>query len=206
MIAITDHGPALYGAPKEWYFWNMKVLPGEIYGVRILKGIEANIVNCSGEIDISAEYLKNLDFVIASLHDFCIEPFNVKENTDALVNVLKNPYVDAIAHPGNPKYQVDIERVVKAAKENNKLIEINNQSFYIRTGSESNCRNFVLNCRRLGVRLVCGSDAHISFDVGRFDKLYELLEDAEMPEELVLSASVEMFDEYLKERQLRIES
>lgn len=203
MFAVTDHGPAMKGAPYLYHFGNMRVIPAEIYGVRILKGVEANIIDYDGNTDMPDEYLKRLDFALASFHDICIPPSTVEEHTNALVRVLRNPYIDAIAHPGNPQFGVDIEKVVKAAKENNKLIEINNHSFYVRSGSEENCRNFVKMCKAHRVRIVCGSDAHISFHIGRFDKVYKLLEEEGMPEELVLNASIAGFDEYILERRKR---
>lgn len=204
MFAITDHGPAMEGASSLLHFWNLKAIPGEIYGVKIIKGVEANIIDYDGKVDIPDDVLSKLDFAIASFHDICILPSTAEENTATLINVLKNPYIDAIAHPGNPKFQVDIEKVVRAAKEYNKLIEINNHSFFVRTGCEENCMEFGGKCKELGVRVVCGSDAHISFDVGRFDNIYRLLKAVEMPEELVLNTSVDKFEEYLRQKQIRI--
>lgn len=206
IVAITDHGPAMEGTTHIYHFGNLRVLPEEIYGVRVLKGIEANIVDSDGSIDLPVRYLRKMEFVIASLHEITIKPSTVENNTKAVVNALKNPYVDVIGHPGNSVFQVDIERVVKAAREYNKLIEINNSSFVVRKGSWNNCMVFLQRCKEYGVRVVCGSDAHISFDVGKFDKLYTLLQEVDMPKELVLSISPQKFMEYLEERQRRIEN
>lgn len=202
-IAITDHGPAMKGAPYLYHFGNLKVIPEEIYGVKIMKGVEANIIDYFGNTDMPQEYLRRLDFAIASFHDICIKPSTIEDHTNAMIKVLENPLIDAVAHPGNAEFQVDIEKVVKAAKEYGKMIEINNHSFYIRTGSEKNCREFALKCKEHGVRVVCGSDAHICFDVGKFEKIYKLFEEIQMPEELVLNSSVAMFEEYLKTKQNR---
>ena len=202
-FAVTDHGPAMMGAPSLFHFGNLKAVPDEIMGVKIIKGVEANIINYSGITDMPDEYLKKLDFAIASFHDVCIPPSSKEEHTSAAVNVLKNPFIDAIAHPGNPVFQVDIEAVVKAAKEHGKFIEINNHSFAVRTGSEKNCREFAVKCREMGVGIVCGSDAHICFDIGKFDRVYKLLAEVGMREELILNTSVEKFEEYLKRRKTR---
>ncbi|MDF2522718.1 MAG: hypothetical protein K0R31_359 [Clostridiales bacterium] len=198
MMAITDHGPAMLGAPCLYHFGNLKTIPEEIYGVKIIKGVEANIIDYDGNTDMPQEYLKRLDLAIASFHDICITPSTIENHTNAMLKVLENPWIDAVAHPGNPTFKVDIDKVVRAAKENGKMIEINNHSFYIRTGSDQNCREFALKCKEYGVRVICGSDAHISFEVGRFDKIYELFEDIKMPEDLVLNTSVENFEKYLK--------
>jgi putative hydrolase len=200
MFAVTDHGPSMNGAPHLWHFGNMRVIPREINGVRVLKGVEANIVSYDGSLDMPDEYLRRLDCVMASFHDVCIPPATDREHTGALVNVLRNPLVDAIAHSGNAQFEIDKEVFVKAAAEYGKLIEINNHSFTVRRGSEANCRDIALLCKRYGVRIVCGSDAHISFDVGKFDKVEQLLEEIGMPEELVLNASMEKFEDYLLNR------
>lgn len=205
MFAVTDHAPALKGAPTLLHFVNLRAIPDKIYGVRILKGVEANIMDYEGNTDMPEEYLRRLDFALASFHDICIEPSTVEQHTEAMIKVLENPYIDAVGHPGNPQFGVDIEKVVKAAKANNKFIEINNHSFYVRTGSEENCKKFVIACKEAGTKIVCGSDAHISFDVGRFDKVLQMLEEAGMPEELVFNTAAENFEQYIKARRKRWE-
>lgn len=205
MINMSDHGPAMKGAPFLYHFGNLKVIPDLLYGVRVLKGVELNIINYNGDVDLSEYYLQRLDFILASFHDICIEPATVEEHTNAAIKVLSNPYIDVLAHSGNPQFQLDIEKVVKAARDNNKLIEINNQSFVVRTGSKKNCLEIARMCKKYGVRITTGSDAHISFGIGKFDNVNKLLEEAEVPEELVITTSVEKMDEYLVERKKRIE-
>lgn len=204
MFAMTDHGPAMRGAPFLYHFGNLKAIPQKINDVRVIKGAEVNIMDFEGKVDLPDDYLKRLEFVIASFHDICITPGTREEHTRALINVLKNPYIDAVAHPGNPQFNVDIEKVVKAAKTYNKLIEINNHSFIVRTGSEKNCKEFAMRCKEFGVSITCGSDAHISFDVGKFDNVYKLFEETEMTEELILNTSIQKFNNYLDIRKERI--
>ncbi len=206
MFAVTDHGPAMKGAPCLYHFGNLRAIPESLYGVRVLKGVEANIVDFEGNVDMPIGYLRRLDFVLASFHDICITPGSKEEHTNAYINLFKNPYVDAVAHPGNPQFEVDIEKVVMAAKEYGKFIEINNNSFTVRSGCEDNCRNFVIECKKKGVKIVCGSDAHISFEVGKFDKVYRLLEEVGMPENLVMNTSISNFDEFIENKRKRIRS
>ena len=199
-FAMTDHGPSMQGASTLLHFWNLKVIPEFIHGVRIIKGAEANITDYSGAIDIPEECLSRLEFVNASFHDITIEPRTIEEHTNGMISALKNPYVDTVSHPGNPVFQVDIEKVVKAAGDYGKLIEINNSSFKVRRGCEDNCMEFLIKCKKYGVRVTCGSDAHICYDIGRFDRLQEMLREADMPEELVISTSLEKIEAYMKER------
>ena len=204
MFAVTDHGPALEGAPTLLHFWNLKVIPEKIFGVRVIKGAEVNISDYSGKCDIPDAILEKLDFAIASFHDIVIKPSTMEEHTYAMEAVLANPYIDAVAHPGNPIFQVDIERVVRAAAKYGKLIEINNHSFSVRHGSDENCLKFAGKCKQYGVRIICGSDAHFSFDVGKLDRVEALLKEADIPDELVLCSSAARFEAYLEERKARI--
>jgi len=204
MINMSDHGPAMNGAPFRYHFGNLDVIPRELYGVRILKGVELNIISYDGEVDLPVNYLRDLDLVLASFHDICIPPSTVENHTKAAVRILENPYIDVLAHPGNPQFQIDIERVVKAAKENNKLLEINNHSFTVRKGSEKNCLEIARMCKKHGVRVTTGTDAHMSFSIGRFDKVKRLLEEADLPEELVITTSAEKMESYLLEKKKRL--
>lgn len=201
LLGMTDHGPAMPGSSHIWHLGNLKVLPRVIYGVEVLRGVEANILNHDGELDVPDRYLANLDLVIASLHDPCITPGSVKDNTKALISAMKNKYVDIIAHPGNPAYPIDIDEVLKAAKEYNILIEINNSSLGVsRPGSCENCSMIASRAVEFGNLIALGSDSHICFTIGEFPKAIKLIEDAGMGEEQVLNVDENRFKEYLKSK------
>lgn len=198
-IGITDHGPSLQGAPNIWHVWNLKVLPEIIHGVEILKGVEANILNEDGDLDVPEEFLDHLDIVLAGLHEGPILSMDKERNTKTILNVMDNKYVDIIVHLGNPGFPIDVERVVLKAKESNKLIEINNSSLHTsRSGSEENCLEIALMCKRHNVAMIFSSDSHISYDVGRFDEIFKLFEGADIPEELIINSTVEKFEEWMK--------
>lgn len=204
MINVSDHGPAMKGAPFLYHFGNLRVIPDLLYGVRIIRGVELNIINYNGEVDLPQSYLERLELCLASYHDICLQPSTVEDHTNAAIKILSNPFIDIFAHPGNPQFQIDIEKVVKAARDNNKLIELNNHSFLVRSGSEKNCLEIARMCKKYKVRITTGSDAHISFNIGKFDNVKKLLEEVQMPEELVLTTSVEKVENYLLERKKRI--
>ncbi|SHJ92092.1 phosphatase [Tepidibacter formicigenes] len=201
MFALTDHGPAMPGGPHIYHIGNQKVIPRIIDGVFILRGVEANIIDYDGSLDIPEEYLKELDLVIASLHDVCIKPGTKEENTNALINAMENRYVDIIAHPGNPVFPIDEEKLLKAAKENNVLIEINNSSFgKSRPGSKDNCIKIAKMAKEMNVKLSVGSDTHISFQLGKFNYIEEIFEDINMPEDLIINTSIHKLINYLEEK------
>jgi len=95
---------------------------------RILHGCETNILN-DGSTDIKNEALARLDYVIAGVHSsFKMEK---KEMTERIINAIKNPNIDIISHPSGrilkrrDEYLVDFDKVLRAAKEYNKILEIN---------------------------------------------------------------------------------
>lgn len=198
IIAMTDHGPSMPGGPHIFHIGNQRVIPDYIKGVRVLKGVEANIMDYDGGLDLPESYLKRLEIVIASFHDVCIAPGSVEENTRALIAAMRNPYVDIIAHPGNPDYPIDIDKLIQCAKDTGKLIEINNSSFIgSRKGSADNCRRIAAKAVEKGVTLTAGSDSHICYDVGRFDKVEEIFSQVGVPEELVINTDPKKLVDFL---------
>lgn len=200
MVSITDHGPDLSGFPNVYYFSNLRVVPSEIKGVKILKGVEANIIDCDGSLDLPEDFMKNLDIVLVGLHDPCFAPASREENTKAVLGAMNNPYVDILVHPGNPQYELDYDRIVREAQHTNTLIEINNSSFISRKGSYENCLSIAKKCKELGVRISLGSDTHYAGNVGNFSKAKKILEEVDFPVELIMNTSVEKLVNFLKEK------
>ena len=178
------------GAPHYWYFGNLKVVPRVVNGVTILRGCEANILDIDGSLDMTAESSRNLDYMIASFHEPVFKPKSKEENTAAILNVMdKYDKVEILGHLGNPNYELDYEAIVKKAKEKDIMIEINNSSLLgsSRVGSDVNCKKVALLCKEIGTKVILTSDAHINTCIGVFNKGIELLEEIQMPKELVMN-------------------
>ena len=112
---------------------------------------------------------------------------------------MENKNVDIIAHPGNPAFPIDQEKIVKKAKETGTLIEINNSSFISsRIGSSDNCIEIAKLCKEHEVMITVGSDSHIAFDVGKFHKAIEVLKSVDMPEHLIMNLSADRLLDFLK--------
>jgi len=192
-MAVTDHGPALPGGPHMYHFGAMRFFPDHIAGVRIFRGIEANILDSRGTLDLPEPYLRKLDFVMAGLHEGCgFDDAGVVRNTEAVLNAMANPLVRAISHPGNPIFPLDYEAVVQGARETGTALELNNTSFSIsRKGSAPNCERLAGLIARIGAPLVIGSDAHIAQMVGVFDDAVAVVEQAEVGPEQVINSSLE---------------
>jgi putative hydrolase len=195
-FVLTDHGPGLPGGTHPYHFGNQRVLPARIRGVRFLSGVEANIMDLEGGLDLGPRWLARLDFVLAGLHEICFSPRSIEDNTRAVVAALRGPWADAVSHAGNPVFPLDARAVVLAAGEAGKAIEINDSSFRIRQGSEDNCLLIARLCRELGVRVTVGSDAHWWRDVGRLDSAASLVREAGLPAELVMNSSLARFEAF----------
>lgn len=199
LLAITDHAPKLWGSCQTIYFQNLKVVDRHAYDVELLMGVELNILDEQGNIDLPLRTLKQMDLTIASLHVPCITPGSREFNTEACVNAMKNPFVNILGHPDDPRYPVDYRALVQAAKEYEVLLELNNSSLRP-GGSRKNARGFDAEmlklCMEYQTPIVIGSDAHVDTDIGRHDEALELLEEIGFPEKLVVNRSVEELKKY----------
>lgn len=203
-VGITDHGPNMPGEPDLSHIENMSLLPSSIHGVEILKGVEANIIDQDGKLDVPETYTKNLDIVLAGLHNISQETWDSEGNTRALLKAMENEDVDIIVHPGNPSFPIDKEAFVLGAKKSKTLVEINNSSFLkSRTGSNKYCRKIALLCKKHRVPVIINSDSHISSDVGKTDQALELLKAIEMPADLIVNRSVKAFETYFKNKDMK---
>ena len=113
-----------------------------------------------GKIDMMEreDILKKLDWVIASMHDPVMPFYRSSEDyTRAWLGVVKNPYVDVLGHMGDGRYPFDYDIVLKEAAKQNKLVELNNNSFRSRPGFESNCLLIAQKCKEYGVKVVINS-------------------------------------------------
>lgn len=199
LLAITDHAPKLWGSCQTIYFQNLKVIDRHTYDVELLMGVELNILDEQGNIDLPLRTLKQMDLTVASLHIPCITPGSREFNTEACINAMKNPFVNILGHPDDPRYPVDYRALVQAAMEQEVLLELNNSSLRP-GGSRKNARGFDAEmlklCMEYQTPIVIGSDAHVDTDIGRHDEALALLEEIGFPEKLVVNRSVEELKKY----------
>ncbi len=199
MFCTTDHSESMPGAPHYWFFSNQRVLPRLIEGVAIIRGVESNIMNTQGEIDIHPSVDKNLDWVIASFHEPVFRPSNSVAHTEALLNVIKGGRVDALGHLGNPNFDFDFEAVIQCAVEHNVAIEINNTTLKgnSRVGSVDRCYEIARIAKAKGAFITSGSDAHFCNDVGGLDLVSALLDEVGIDSTKVITHSPQQFLSFL---------
>jgi|YelNatPaOPRAMG01_1025707.scaffolds.fasta_scaffold00561_21 DNA polymerase (family 10) len=92
------------------------------------QGVETDILS-NGDLDYSNDFLRNIDFVIASVHS----AFNMEQDkmTSRIIKAIENPNTDVLGHPtgrlllSRPPYQVNIKKIIDACAQNQVAIEIN---------------------------------------------------------------------------------
>ncbi|MPQ44914.1 phosphatase [Clostridium tarantellae] len=196
VLGISDHAPSMPGTAHFYHFLNLGVL-NEIEGVKILKGIEANIIDYNGTIDVPKEILEKLDYIIASLHPPCISFGNKEENTRAIIGAMKKEKVKIIGHPDDSRYPLNYEEIVKAAKENNVFLELNNSSLNpkgFREGAIENAKTMLKLCEKYNAKIIFGSDAHVYYDVGNFTRCINIVEEMNFPKDLIVNFNKEDID------------
>lgn len=162
-LGISDHSklPVANGLDEKRFLKQMEEidkLSGKIRGIKILKGAEINILE-NGSLDIKDEVLAKLNYVIAGIHSgFKMEK---EKMTERIIRAMKNPRVDIIAHLTSRKMnqreecQIDLDKILRAAKEYNVVLEINSQPIRLDL-KDVNIRR----AKEAGVRMVINTDAH----------------------------------------------
>ena len=148
-----------------------------------------------------------MDVVIASAHIPCLKPGTREENTQAYLNVIKNPYVNVIGHPDDSRYPFDREKVVMAAKEAGVAIELNNSSLSpmsFREHARNNHIELRELCKSYEVPIVLGSDAHEATYIMDFSLEEELLKEVAFLEDLFLNTSAEKWIAFVQAKKDRL--
>ena len=201
-LAITEHAPKMPGTCGLYYFQNLKVVPRKLGNLRLLFGVELNILDENGTVDLPEETIRSLDIAVASIHPPCYgKTSGREENTRAYVNAMRKDYIDIIGHPDDGRYGPDYDILARTARETGTLLEINNSSLRpggFRENTYGNALEMLRCCKKYGTMVTLGSDAHVDVDAGNFTSVREVLEYCNFPEELVVTADWERLRSFLK--------
>ncbi len=163
-IAITDHSKRVAMAKgldakrlrKHWQAIDRAA--EKTKGITVLKGIELDILE-DGSLDLPDDVLAEADWVLASIHYG--QNQSEKQITERIVNAIRSPHVDAIAHPtgrliGKRKpYAVNLEDVFKAAADYGRMLELNCQPSRMDLDETA-----LAAAKKRGILIVIGTDAH----------------------------------------------
>jgi DNA polymerase (family 10) len=163
-IAITDHTKAVRvagGLDRDEFrkqFREIELLQKTTSGITILKSAEVDILD-EGRLDLDDDTLLELDVVVVSVHS----KFNLtrEQMTTRIVRALQHPRVHILGHPTGriigrrEPYPVDMEVVVKTARDHGVMLEVNAQPDRLDLNDVH-----VQMAREAGVKVVISTDAH----------------------------------------------
>lgn len=188
---FSDHSEKLPGAPNNLYFTNFKVLPKEINGVQLYAGVEINIMDYDGTIDVCDRILSKVHYAIASLHPPCIEFGTKEQNTNAIIKAMQNEKIKIIGHPDDSRYPLDYDIVVSEAAKTNTILEVNCSSLKpnaLREGAVDNVKLMLAKCVEYNAKVILGTDSHYCGDVGDFTYALNIIKEVDFPKELIVNA------------------
>lgn len=200
ILGITEHAPGIPGTCDPIYFRNLHVVPRQMGNLRLLLGAELNILDTHGTIDLDETIYPLLDLRIAGIHLLCWQGGTIEENTQGMVNAIRNPWTQVITHPGDGTAELLFEPIVLAAKEANTLLEINNSSLNPVRGKQkalSNNLEILRLCKRYEVPVILGSDAHFSASIADYGFVWPLLQETEFPDGLIMNYDADRFLHHL---------
>ena len=195
-IGMADHGPGLSGGAHLTNFTNLWSMPDYMHGVRVYKGVEANIMELGGRLDLDDDILASMDFVIASIHISIMPPTHKSYHTRAYIAAMENKNVHIIGHPCDRRYELDMEEVVKAAARTNTILEANNQTLNPgshRFDGDAAMLEMLQLCKKYSVPILAASDAHVCTNVGNMSEVKALIEKVGIHEENVLNTCDKKF-------------
>jgi DNA polymerase (family X) len=168
-LAITDHSKRVTMAKGldakrlAKQIEAIEQLNAKWKGFKLLKSCEVEILE-NGALDLPDNILKELDLVVGAVHYH----FNLprERQTQRIIRAMDNPYFKILAHPTGrrigkrPPYDVDLERVMEAAKERGCFLELNAQPERLDLSDV-----YVKMAKDRGLKLAISTDAHSLTDL-----------------------------------------
>ena len=200
-LGISDHGfshPA-FGVTKR-KVPEMRRLCDEATaqtGVKVLLGIESNLLGKRGGVDLKPKYYEYFDVFLAGAHRFILfeslsawfgffggnfltaitkkKPSKrlIRTTTAAYVNAIKRHPIDVITHL-NYLYFADPVEVAKCARDYGTYLELNAKKTHLTDEQLAAVRD-------TGVQFVIGSDAHAPARVGEISLVEKMLGRVQIP-------------------------
>lgn len=184
-FAVTDHGTTLGGRLNSVFFERFRSPDPEI---RIFKGVECNIIDSTGTIDLPRTYLPYIDLVLLGIHPNLEKGLSKEHNTALLIKAMqKYKAIDIITHPNDPSYPVDYDAVAKVASAHGIAIELNNSKILYSRSSEQEAVALLTACKLHRCMVVVNSDTHAIHELGDDSAVAPLIEKASFPREYIIN-------------------
>lgn len=171
-IAITDHSQSLKltnGLTEQRLREHCRAIDEaneQLTDFTIFKSAEVDILD-DGSLDYSDEMLAELDFTICSIHSkFSL---NKQQQTERILRAMDNPYFGMLGHATGrlltrrEGYELDIERLIRHAKQVDCFFEINASPDRLDLSDEN-----AKLAKEAGILIAVNTDAHA---IGELDQM-----------------------------------
>ena len=218
-IAITDHGyKHIFGIRKKFVQKQRAEIDSlkEKYDIKILMGLELNLLGNNGETDLTDDINEFLDIRLMGVHKagrVSIKNFfafilsnvfkknnkaRIEKNTDSYIKAIIENKIDIVTHP-NEFIKINPYRLAKACSENNCYLELNNKHLTL-------LKSDIEEMLKTDVKFVISSDAHSVKNVLRVDNVVKFAEECNIPLERIVNINnlPNFEDKYPKEKQEEI--
>ncbi len=187
IMAVTDHGPQMEDSPHVWHHHNLTTLPRIINNVFVLRGIEADIIDNNGRLDIDRELSEKLEWIIASYH---WGSGSKAEFTGSYIKALEDPDICCLGHTDTKWCPYDIREVCRACAHFGKSMELNVARIRdpLKKDTYDFYRKLLETCAEEKAFVVVSTDSHFWNTIGDFGPALKLIEEVAFPEELLLNA------------------
>ncbi|MBR2834290.1 MAG: hypothetical protein IKE43_01050 [Coriobacteriales bacterium] len=196
------------------FYINQRVWPRLWHGVILLRGVEADIVDLDGHLfgyghaipssitgkrfaettDLDERVLSKLDYTIASIHgsNFTQDATSL-QLTNMYIKALENPHVLILGHIVRSKLDVEFDPILEAARDMNKLIEINEYTLGGYSEHVEKVKRLAERAAELNCQIAVSSDAHIAPYIGKYPMVENLFEEIGFPRELIATRDAQSF-------------
>ena len=203
-IAITDHGfNQPFAGLTDKSFEKMQKIVEKIKeqekDIKVLLGVEANLITMDGEVDLTKEQEEMMDIILCGYHlsatkrrikplfemvcpamlgnmNICSNSQRIK-NTRAYVNMIKNYKIDVVTHPGF-NLLIDYKELGKVCEDYGTYVEIS-------TRHEVPNRQGLEDLLSTNCRFIVSSDAHKIEEIGKCDYALQLIEEYKIDNRVV---------------------
>ncbi|MEG1535644.1 MAG: PHP domain-containing protein [Clostridia bacterium] len=213
IVAITDHAknhPLIGVRPEEFdkIRKDIENCQKQVDDIKILMGIEANIIGMSGAIDVEPRDQSKLDLLLVGFHltayqenlsDYFQLVWNgvtryvakptkgqLERNTRAYLNAIKKNKIDILTHPGF-RLGIDYKAVGQACADEGTYVELSSRH---RTPNDSSIEDLLAT----DAMFVVNSDAHKVENVGKWDFALELIEKYNIPQSRIANCNGKKLD------------
>jgi putative hydrolase len=197
-LAVTDHGPAVGGRLNSVFF---ERLQEPVPGIRLLKGVEANLGPSPGTTDFPTAYLPHCDVALIGIHSNTPRGHSPSAYTDLLLATLEaHPFLDVVTHANSEEYPLEFDRLAVGVRDLGRAIELNNSKVALARVAPAVTTHLLRACMAAGCPVVVNSDAHTLNEIGNDDAIRAAMTAVGFPAELVVNRTAEAAFTFLELR------